>query len=160
MERGGADAALGAELGERDRLVCSGQRGDDAVVERIWRRRRRLAAVGDLEQRLDWLSSSPPFLVRWPPPARKRWPTRRLSTILPAFTSLGRVLIPSLLPRSGAGRTYRRGRPSTVSEVKKERWDRDPPFSHAFEAQSGAAQVIRVRLPAPGRPRPGWRGTT
>src|SRR6202142_2730134 len=44
-ERGGADANLGSQFGERNRLVGTGEDGRDALVERTGRRRHRLAAT-------------------------------------------------------------------------------------------------------------------
>src|ERR1700694_4172718 len=48
-ERGGADANLGSQFGERNRLVGTGEDGRDALVERTGRRRHRLAAIGDFQ---------------------------------------------------------------------------------------------------------------
>ena len=45
MERGGPDAALGPQLGERDRLIGLGEEAQDAIIERAWRRRHGLAPI-------------------------------------------------------------------------------------------------------------------
>jgi hypothetical protein len=49
VDRGGTDFGLRSQLGERDRLIGVSEDGQDAVVERGWRRHHGLAAVGDLK---------------------------------------------------------------------------------------------------------------
>ena len=49
IERGGADATAGTQIGERKRRVGTGECGCDALVERAWRRRCRIAPVDDLQ---------------------------------------------------------------------------------------------------------------
>ncbi len=47
IERGGADATAGTQLGERQCGVGTSECGGDALVERAWRRRCRIAPVDE-----------------------------------------------------------------------------------------------------------------
>ena len=49
VEGGGADAALGAQLSKRQRLIGLGEDGHDAFVERGWCGSYGLATIGDLQ---------------------------------------------------------------------------------------------------------------
>src|SRR6202050_4140365 len=49
IARGGADATAGTQLGERQRGAGSSECGGDALVERAWWRRCRIAPVDDLQ---------------------------------------------------------------------------------------------------------------
>ena len=50
VEGGGADAAAATQLGERERSIGVGESGDDALIERAWRRRHRITTIDDFER--------------------------------------------------------------------------------------------------------------